>query len=399
MQNRWTRLTGKLIAGLAIVTAMVGCSSNSPLAPTDNGSPVNKGGANTSTSAAQIEFGSHVASVDVVLRKLTFTTNNEIVFAASDAEIVRKNGGNDTPISFGDIVVGDSVEVRGNRQPDNSVLANRIRVKAEDNGAELEFGGRVSTINATARTLTLGGSPATINVLANADITNHDLQVQIDLSEIVVGDSVEIRGTSQPNGSVLADRVRLRKTDGMEDADLEFKATITGIDYSNRTFTVSGRTETIQIDSNTVVYAHLSRSESNLSKRGHGSDDGGRLGANDTLLDFTSLEVGDSVEVHANIVNATTLLAVAIELEDRDGIPDDVEFKATIAAIDPVSRLITFSGQTWEGTVSQTAILAGLNNEPLTLGDFAAGQLVEVKGFPGSGTALLVVSMHKENNL
>lgn len=398
MQNGWMKLTGKLIVGLAVVMTMIGCSAESPLSPGTTTTANNKGGGTNANLAAQVEFGSHVASVDVDLRKLTFTTNSEVVYAAADAEIVRRNGGNETPISFGEIVVGDSVEVRGNRQADNSVLANRIRVKTEDSGAEVEFGGRVATINALAHTMTFVDNAAVINVLSNAEITNHDLQVQIDLSEIIVGDSVDIRGSNQPDGSILADRVRLRKPDAYDNSDLEFKSRITTIDYSASTFSVAGRNETITVDASTIVYAHLSRSENGLSKRGRGGDDDG-VDQRDTLLSFTDLKVGDSVEVHANIVDANTLQAVAIELEDLDGIINDLQFKAAIATIDVATRAVTFVGQGWNGTVSQTAVLTGFNNEPITLDSFPVGQLVEVKGFPRAGSALQIVQMHKEDNL
>ncbi len=397
MQNGWMKLTGKLIAGLAVVMLMIGCSSESPLSPSNNSIASNKGGGTNANLAAQVEFGSHVASVDVDLRKLTFTTNTEVVYAAADAEIVRRNGGSETPITFSEIVVGDSVEVRGNRQADNSVLADRIRVKSEDNGAEVEFGGRVATINALARTMTFVGNPATINVMPNAEVMNHDLQIQIDLSEIIVGDSVDIRGTNQPDGSILADRVRLRKPDALEDSDLEFESRITAIDYSAGTFSVTGRTETITVDASTIIYAHLSHSEDGLGKRGRGSDDA--IGAMDTLLSFTDLKVGDSVEVHANFVNASTLQAVRIELEDLDGVIEDIQFTAAIATIDVATRTVTFVGQTWNGSVSATAVLTGFNNEPIALDNFQVGQLVEVKGFPGAGSTLQVVRMHKEDNL
>ena len=399
MQNGWTKLTAKLAAVFAALVMMIGCSSNSPLAPGDVSGNVNKGGGTNVTLGAQVEFGSHVATIDVASRRLTFTSNSEIVFAAPDADIVRRNGGNETPIAFSDIVVGDSVEVRGNRQPDNSVLADRIRVKSEDNGAEVEIGGRVATLDAGARTMTLVGNSTPINVLPNAEVMNHDLQVQIDLSEITVGDSVEVRGTMQQDGSLTADRVRLRKNESAEDADLEFKATITAIDYNAGSFTVSSRGETILVDGSTIIFAHLSELEHGLSKRGRGGDDDGAVVGTDTVLNFTDLHVGDSVEVHANIVDATTLLAVFIELEDNHGMMNDVEFKATISSIDAANRTVTFNGQTWSGMVAETAVLTGFNNEAIALTSFAVGQLVEVRGFPGEGTALQIVRMSKENSL
>ncbi len=401
MRHGLKKLAGKTAAAVAILAIMVGCSSNSPLAPGSDTRSNLKGGAGADNNlAAQVEFASVVASTDVALRKLTFTGNSEIAFAAADAEIVRRQSGNETSITFAEIQVGDSVEVRGNRQGDNSVLANRIRVKVEDgNNAEVEFGGRVATIDADARTITFVNNPTLINVMAGAEIVNHDLQIAITLSDIVPGDSVEIRGTNQPNGSVLADRVRLRSSDGAEDADVEFKGTITSIDYTAGELTVSGRSETIVVTSTTQIFAKLDHSEHFLGKRGRGEDDGFVIGR-DTAIAFTSLQVGDSVEVHADIVSATSLRAVTIEVEDfLFGEPVDVQFKAAIASIDAGSRTVTFVGQSWQGTVSATAVLTGLNNEPLTLADFPVGQLVEVKGFPGTGAALTIVRLHKEDNI
>ncbi|MGB5107547.1 MAG: DUF5666 domain-containing protein [Candidatus Zixiibacteriota bacterium] len=398
MRNGWTKLTAKLTAILAALVVMIGCSSNSPLAPGGTSGSVNKGGNSDFTTAAQVEFGSHVATIDIATRKLTFNSNSEVVYAAADAEIVRRNSGNETPIDFSEIVVGDSVEVRGNRQSDNSVLADRLRVKTEDGNAEVEFGGRVATIDAGARTMTFFGIPTVISVMANAEVMNHDLQVQIDLSEIVPGDSVEIRGSAQADDSVLADRVRLRKNESSS-SDLEFKSAITVIDYTAGTFTVNGRSETILVDAGTIVYAHLSDFEHGLSKRGHGGDDDDDAVGADTILSFTDLKVGDSVEVHANIVDTATLLAVRIELEGNHGMINEVEFKATIASIDAATRTVTFNGQTWNGTVVETAVLLGYNNEPISLSDFAVGQLVAVKGFPGATETLSIVRMHKENSL
>lgn len=111
----------------------------------------------------------------------------------------------------------------------------------------------------------------------------------------------------------------------------------------------------------------------------------------------TGLEAVNSVVVHANIVNASTLLAVSIELEDANGLMNDIQFKAAIATIDVATRTVTFVGQSWTGSVSETAVLTGFNNEPITLDDFPVGQLVEVKGFPGAGSAVQIVRMHKED--
>ncbi len=401
MRHGWQKLAGKMMAVFTVLALMIGCSSNSPLSPSTNTSPNLKGGVEDNSSlAAQVEFASRVASTDTGQRRLTFTGNSEIVFADADAEIVRRQSGNETPITFDEIQVGDSVEVRGNRQSDNSVLADRIRVKIEDsNSAEVEFGGRVATIDPQTRTITFVNNPTLINVMAGAEIVNHDFQVSITLNDIVPGDSVDIRGANQPDGSVLADRVRLRVGDDSNDADVEFKGTITAIDYTAGEFSVSGRNETILVTSTTQIFTKLNHRNHIIGKRGHGEDDG-FVNGRDTVIAFTSLQVGDSVEVHADIVDAATLRATIIEVEDfMMGEPMDVQFKATIATIDPATRTVTFAGQNWLGTAAETAVLTGFNNEPIALTDFPVGQLVEVKGFPGTGDQLSIVRMQKEDSL
>ena len=111
------------------------------------------------------------------------------------------------------------------------------------------------------------------------------------------------------------------------------------------------------------------------------------------------MKIGDSVEVHANIVDANNLQAVRIELEDVNGGIQDVQFKTAIATLDFANPTVTFVGQTWNRKLSETALLTGFNNESITLDAFAVGQLVEVEGFPGQAGALQIVRMHKEDNL
>jgi hypothetical protein len=305
--------------GLAVIAASLSACSNTN--PVDSQSLTLRGGAGSTMH--EVEFGSRVATIDAGTRTLTFTGNNEVGVAVEDAEIVRRSeNGVETPIDFGEIQVGDSVEVRGNRQDDGSVLLDRIRVRADQDDNE----------------------------------------------------------------------------------DVEFDGVITGIDVANSSLTVANRAETILVDSNTVIFGrspdhHVSASGEGDDDDNSGDDDEGEF-RGDTLLTLADLAIGDSIEVHALIIDSATLLATLIEVEDgafEDEGAAQVEFRDGVATLDTLTRTITFLTQPWVGIVAENADLRDLNENIIPLADFFACQMVEVRGFVISGDTIAVVRMEMEN--
>ncbi|MDH3891226.1 MAG: DUF5666 domain-containing protein [candidate division Zixibacteria bacterium] len=389
--------------GLALLVMLVaGCSKQSPVGPslsTSDGEYFLPDGAAT---GGDVDLYGRVATIDSASRMMTLVGNPTNIEVAADAEVVWKDDGNEIPIDLSEINPGDSVDVRGTMTGGNSLLADRVRVRANDTPEnELETSGRVETVDPALRTITLVGVALQINVAAGAEIVQKHSGVEtvIELSDILPGDSVDIRGDVQTDGSLLANRVRVRDGDDFR-ADLEFYGTVTEINYAESWLTVDSRTEKIFVDSNTSIFVK-SGSDPNggaLAKRGGGDDDDddGHL---PIYFAFEDIMVGDSLEVHANVVNESTLYAVAIEIED--GAANDnmqVEVKDTLATVDVEARTITLVGQAWTGIVNENADLRGLNDELLTLADFGAGELVEVKGFAQSDGTVLITRMHKDNN-
>lgn len=392
-----------LTIGLVLMLALgsfVGCSDNNPIASNASANAVTAPAA----TLASTEIYGRVGTIDPAARTMTLEGNATPIVVEDFAEVVRKSD-NETPIELSEIVPGDSAEVRG-VMSSGTLFADRVRIRVDDdNGGanEVEVSGRVSGVDPAARTISLRRNDLVITVMATAEIVRKSsgVELPIQLSDIQVMDSIDIRGTMQPDGSLLADRVRVRIGGESFGADIEFKGSIIAIDYAAGTFQVTTRGETITTDANTQIFAKRKDTRNGQPGSMHGGDDDIEDEFDDVMvpIEFADLSMGDTVEVYANIVDANTLYAVAIELED--GAIEhamEVEFKDVLASIDPVSGTVTFQNQTWTGTVLPGAELAGLNNEPLTLGDFSAGELVEVKGFKTGDQTFDIVRMHKDNN-
>ena len=406
-RNTFTLTATLMIALIALVA--IGCSSNNPVSGNSEAFSVSGDNNGSFRAGASVEWYGLATMVNPGTNELGISSHAGLIVVAEGAEIVYKDGGNETPITISEINVGDSLEARGNMQGDGSLLADRVRVRAADdnNNNETELHGRVESIDATARTMTLVGFPNLINVLPTAEVVHKvssGTNLPIGLDEIFVGDSVEVRGTLQPDNSLSADRVRLRDEEDHH-GDLEFKSSITSIDYENGTMTVASRPETILIDANTFIYVELdSDSVMNMTfakvTTGGGDDDGDDDDDKvKTRLSITHLTVGDSVEVHADIIDASTLYALAIELEDGAfESQNEVEFKDFLATVDVVNGLVTFQNQSMTGVVVSTTKLWGYQNETITLDMFTPGEIVEVHGFAISGTEFQILLMEKENN-
>lgn len=314
------------LSGLGIVAlfmvALSGCSGNSPVAPTlDNSDP----GSIAYLPPAQgdpVQFMAEVATMDQSRRMLTFNGRSDTVIAAHNCEIIRLNNDNESPIPFADIKPGDTVDVNGIQQQGGYVVANQLRVFCQGSGQY----------------------------------------------------------------------------------DAAFRDTIVAIDYAAGTFTVAGRSETIVVDGNTLIWGNIITRHlgDNSQYQNEGTTSGGSAKENpgycttsrDTILVLTDLSVGDIVEVRATIVDEATLLAVRIKLVNAE-FKECIEFNAMLASVDVETRIVTFDANPWIGTVCKGARLIGLDGEVLTLVDFAAGEWVAVKGFPVTGDTLKVCQMEK----
>jgi len=120
------------------------------------------------------------------------------------------------------------VEVKGTRQSDGSVLASKVEV--EDDEVELE--GTVSGLTGSCPTLTFTVKGTTVKTSAATRFEDGSC------TGVRNGAKVEVKGTRQSDGSVLASKVEV------EDDEVELEGTVSGLTGScpTLTFTVKGTT-------------------------------------------------------------------------------------------------------------------------------------------------------------
>lgn len=389
-----------LLMGAMIIGALlVGCNSN-PVDPMTGRQAVLN-----SVAGGPVQFAAKVATMDQTRRQLTFEGMPDTVTANQNCEVVKLQNGTETQAQFGDIKCGDSLQVYGERQQQRLVYAYRLRICA-DSGNGNQFAGRVRTIDQNQKMLTFMGKSDTVVVNHNCQIVRwqNGGEAPMLFYQIKFGDSIEVTGQRNQNGYMYASKVKVCGDKNGCQYDIAFRDTIAAIDYASGVFTVKNRTESILVDSATMIYGVIVRifeppTDGEIRQQQGGSLGGGsgyRIQARDTVLSLTDLAVGDVVEVRANIIDESTLLAVSITLAACNEIEKKcVEFTANLATVDVDARIVTFDGFAYIGTVCDGAKLTGLSGEPLTLADFSAGELVSVKGFPLVGDTLKICQMVK----
>ncbi|MEW5874453.1 MAG: hypothetical protein AB1752_04650 [Candidatus Zixiibacteriota bacterium] len=270
-------------------------------------------------------------------------------------------------------------------------------------GDPLQVTGRVESIDWDALRLTLAGYEHAITATEDCDIAliAQGDETPISFSEINVGDSLLACGTLLESGAVLAHRIRVFGVPTCDPIDVGFRGIIATIDYAAGTFTVADRPETILTDENTVIWTKVEVPRNGMAKTGGP----GTTGPNynharfysiyDSALVFSDLKVGDSVVVKAEVVDETTLLAVSIKLPG-DCLVRSVVFTDELAAVDVTTRTVLFETESWIGFVCANALLTDAVGTSLTLADFAAADLVYVKGHPVSTDTLQICEMIKQ---
>ncbi len=296
------------------------------------------------------------------------------------------------PLMFAGCSLDSSVGLPRNDSA-NPAAGGRIQISGEP----VQFSACVATANYEMRMLTFEGIPDTIIAAENCIIVRlkNDTEAPIPFSDIHKGDSLAINGTQQQARKIIAHRIQLQtQTDGSY--DLAFRDTVTTIDYSAGSFTVANHAQTILVDSNTLIWGNLLGHSFQYSEDAniqHMHSNGAKMSPNlgtDTILSFSDLQVGNILEIRADIVDSVTLLAVSIKLVNCQDQPRCVRFEAHLALVDAPARIITFTENPWIGKVCNGAQLLGLDGEKLTLADFTAGDYVAVKGVPLAGDTLKI---------
>src|SRR5262245_39541888 len=289
----------------------------------------------------------------------------------------------------GKVMVGATVEVEGFVQPDNSVKAAEIEVKSgQDQDKEFEFTGVVETLPDTMGRIGDWKVSGTVVHVTAATM------IKQDNSPVAVGDKVEVEGAKRADGSVDAFEIEVKSDidDDDGDGDVEFKGAIESLpDTPGRIgeWSVGGRrvnvTAATKINPNAAAAAvgFIVEVEGNKRMDAQGSvvdakeievksmgGAGGNFvqfhGTVETLpgtpgqigvwkvsgrmvnvtamtkieLDGFPVAVGSKVEVKGALNADGTINAAKIEVEDRDDVDDEFEFKGTIESLPSTPDLV-----------------------------------------------------------
>jgi hypothetical protein len=130
--------------------------------------------------------------------------------------LIRTNGAtrildsNNNPTGFASLRAGLAVEVEGASQGDGSVLAFKVKIEdaGDDNpgggGGQVEFKGGIQSISAP--NLTVAGR--LVRTSGSTTILD-DRNNPIGFGSLRVGQTVEVEGTSQGDGSVAAKKIKI----------------------------------------------------------------------------------------------------------------------------------------------------------------------------------------------
>jgi len=276
----------------------------------------------------------------------------DLAFVVSEAtEILDAD---DNSIALNEITVGSIVEVKADLQFDGTFLATRIKLEDsfED---EVQLTGRIDAINGPA--LVVAG--LTFMTDASTEIQD-DQNNPIALTGLSVGLLVEVRAVLQPDGSLLATRVKVE--DRIED-EVEVAGRLDQISATE--VTVLGLT--FQLTENTVV-----------------------LDENRNQTDLASLFIGQLVEIRGDLLPDQTLVAIRIEIEALN------ETEA-VGPIDTVGMgALEVVGVHF--LLSDTTAILDADNNPITVSDLGKGQTVQVTA-PGQSSGPLVATRVQLQNV
>ena len=260
-----------------------------------NGSGTGSGAGQGSGAECDTEVQGTVTAIDCGANTMTVHTDSGDVTVTFDGTTVFFTKGH-TASTCDQIVAGDTVEVCGT-QGDTSVLAAKVNFEAPEapETCEDEASGTVSSIDCGAGTMVVTTDSGDVNVtLTDTTAYFGPHHVAAACGDIAQGDAVEIEGTLQDDGSIVACKVSFEPP---EVEDVEVSGTINGApDGGTQTFilTTDQGPVTIDVNSSTVIQEHHD------------------------LKSFTDLADGMSVEVEGVLQADGSILATKISIESGD---------------------------------------------------------------------------------
>jgi len=200
---------GGLVEGQTLtITVRVSGSRPQLVTPAAPATPASPSPSPTASPAGnKVEFDGAVEEVSASSLKVA----GHVVLVNADTKI--KRGGQ--TIGLADVKVGERAEVQASVQADGSLLAIKVKIEDDSNDdqnderGQVDFSGHIDSI-----------SPPALVVSGRKVVTNSSTRIRrgdktVTLADLKVGDKVEVEGASQPDGSVLANKIKV--DDGGDD--------------------------------------------------------------------------------------------------------------------------------------------------------------------------------------
>lgn len=261
---------------------------------------------------------------------------------------------NNVQITFNQLNVGDFVEVKSFRQPDSTYLA--VRIKLEDTPQnQIEIKAKIESI--VGNDITVAG--IIFNTDSNTVFLNHN-RMPISLSFFSVGMLVEVKGIKRQDGSYYASRVKM---EDFVNNEVEVRGTIS--ELSSSSITVAG--VTFEVDNSTQVFDHQNNP-----------------------ISYSSLQVGQLVEVKGVRTSSTTVKAVRIKLENNEAIEIFGRITAINADNIQVNGLTIF--------VNSNTVYLNHANQAISFSDLSVDQFVEIRMIRLSDNTLLALKIKIEDS-
>ncbi len=258
--------TTRLVCAIAFVTASAACSGPSTTADSMT-TPTTTVASSADTQLSGVVDGMNMSANQLVVSGHTVSVTGTT--AISD---------NSGPRALADLHVGDQVSVRGHDAGGVLVATNIDRTGPQGSGGpgpgpnsgpnhepapapapappagnEAEFTGTIASMTGTSPGAMLMVAGRTVQTTANTLVRRSGDAVAFD--RLRVGTLVEVKGVTQSDGRVIADRITIEDDDNAADnaREAEFSGTITSVSGSaaGATLQVSGRT--VRTDANTLV--------------------------------------------------------------------------------------------------------------------------------------------------
>ena len=298
------------------------------------------------TSSDRIEVKGAIANLSGACPDLTFTVNG---FQAVTNASTRFE---DAPCSG--VQTGTKVEVKGTRQANGSILAQKVDVDGvgPDVRPEVKLDGTVSGL--------AGACPdRTFTVLGTTVVTNSATRFEDGTcGTLQNGTRVQVKGTRQPNGSVLATHVDIDNPD----PDVKVEGIVSGRSGACPALSFS-------VNGTTVVTNSATQFEDGLC---------------------TTIQNGTSVDVKGTQQPSGTVLAIKIDIDNPD---PDVKVEGNVSGRTGACPAVTFSvGSTTVVTDAATRFDDG------SCGTLQDGTWVEVKGTRQPNGTVLAAKIDIDNS-